>query len=182
MDLSENGQLRRLCTSVGKVVGTSISGESGEVEARAFHIERSGKPHVVVAGSTSSTLIVGMLVEAEGAASGMAAARVLVNERSDALRSGHIVTLPAGATGSRSVRGSTGAFAVIPAAEAGLPQAIDLLLVHAFPPLCEWEKASIDEVRSEVPDLVSRFKPPKPRLGTASAPRKPTPTSKTVVR
>lgn len=182
MDVSENGQLRRLATSIGNVIGTSTSGEAGEVEARAFHIERAGLPDVVIAGSAGSTMILGLLVDKESAHSGMAAARVLVNERSDVLRPGRVVTLPAGAPGARSVRGSTGAFAVVPSSAAGLPKAVDLLAVHAFPPLSEWEKATLEEVQSAVPDLVSRFRPPKSRVAKAAAAKKAPTATKTVVR
>lgn len=182
MDVSENGQLRRLATGIGKVVDTTTSGEAGEVEARAFLVERAGKPDVVIAGSAGSTVVLGLLVDKESAPSGMAAARVLVNERSDVLRPGRVVTLPAGAPGARSVRGSTGAFAVVPSSAAGLPSSVDLLAVHAYPPLSEWEKATLDEVQSAVPDLVSRFRPPKSRGAKSAPPKKAPAATKTVVR
>lgn len=182
MDVSENGQLRRLAATLGKIVGTSISGERGDIEARAFHVERTGQPDVVIAGSAASTVVLGLLVESDGAPSGMAAARVLVHERSDVLRPGRVVTLPAGAPGTRSVRGSTGSFAVVPSAAAGLPSSVDLLAVHAFPPLSEWEQATLDEVQSAIPDLVSRFRPPKPRGAKAMPVKKSAPSTKTVVR
>lgn len=182
MDVSENGQLRRLATGIGKVVDTTTSGEAGEVEARAFLVERPGKPDVVIAGSAGSTVVLGLLVDKESAPSGMAAARVLVNERSDVLRPGRVVTLPAGAPGARSVRGSTGAFAVVPSSAAGLPSSVDLLAVHAYPPLSEWEKATLDEVQSAVPDLVSRFRPPKSRGAKSAPPKKAPAATKTVVR
>ncbi len=182
MDVSENGQLRRLASSIGKIVETSTSGDAGEVDARAFLIERTGKPNVVLAGSAASTVVLALLVDGESASSGMAAARVLVHERGDVLRAGRVVSLPAGAPGTRSVRGSTGSFAVVPSSAASLPAAVDLLAVHAYPPLSEWEAATLDEVQSAIPDLVSRFRPPKPRGGKTTPPKKPPSVARTVVR
>lgn len=182
MDVSENGQLRRIASALGNIVGTSTSGEGGDVDARAFHVERKGQPDVVVAGSAAHTVVLGMLAEAASATTAMAAARVLVHERGDVLRPGRVVTLPAGAPGARSVRGSTGAFAVVPTAAAGLPSSVDLLAVHAPPPLSEWEKATLDEVREAVPDLVSRFRPPKARASKTGMMPKAAPLKTTVVR
>lgn len=167
MDTGESGELARLAKTLGDVLATSVTDDSGEVDARAFHIERKGKPDLVIAGSTASSLVVGLLVPRDSALIGMAAARVLVNDRSDQLKAGKIVSLPAGAQGSRSVRGSTGTFAMIGASQAGLHRGVDLLAVHAYPPLSEWEEATGDEVKSAVPDLVSRFRPTKSRAKTA---------------
>lgn len=163
MDTGETGELARLARTLGEVLGTSVTDDSGEVEARAFHIERKGKPDLVIAGSVTSSRVIALLVPRESATVGMAAARVLANERGDQLKAGKIVSLPAGAQGSRSVRGSTGTFAMVAASQAGLHRGVDLLAVHAYPPLSEWEEATSDEVKSAVPDLVSRFRPTKSR-------------------
>lgn len=183
MDVHENGQLRRIASSLGTIVETTVSGEGGEVDARAFHVERKGKPHVVVAGSVSSTVVLAMLVEAEHAATAMAAARVLVAFRGDVLKPGKVVSLPAGAAGARSVRGSTGAFAILSASSANLPSGIDRLAVHALEPISEWEEATLEEVQAQDPDLLSRFRAPKPRGAKSSFLAKPPPsTQKKVVR
>lgn len=181
MDVHENGQLRRIASSLGTIVESTVSGEAGEIDARAFHVERKGKPHVVVAASVSSTVVLAMLVEAEHAATAMAAARVLVTFRGDVLRPGKVVSLPAGAPGARSVRGSTGAFAILAASSAELPSTIDRLAVHAQAPISEWEEATLEEVQGQDPDLVSRFKAPKPRGAKASFLAKPPPSAQTKV-
>jgi hypothetical protein len=182
MDLGETGELARLAKTLGDVIGTSVTDDSGDVEARAFHIERKGKPDLVIAGSVASSLVVGLLVPRESATVGMAAARVLTNERGSQLKAGKVVSLPAGAQGSRSVRGSTGTFAMISASQAGLHRGVDLLAVHAYPPLSEWEEATSEEVKSAVPDLVSRFRPVKSR-SKSSPPRPAGPAkTKTVLR
>jgi hypothetical protein len=181
MDVAENGPLARIAKGLGEVVATSVTGEAGDVEARAFHVSRRGAPDVIVGGSAASTVVVALLVPTENAAVGMAAARVLATERGDQLRPGRVVTLPAGAAGARSVRGSTGAFACVPASAADLPKAVDILAVHAHPPLSEWEKATLDEVTSAVPDLVSRFRPPKSRAAK-KAPAGKSASARTVVR
>jgi hypothetical protein len=182
MDVSEQGQLRRIAAGLGTIIATSTSGEAGEVDARAFHVARAGQPHVVVAGSVASGVVLAMLTDTEGAASAMAAARVLVHERGDVVRPGLVVTLRAGASGARSVRGSTGAFAIVSAATAELPSSVDVLAVHAFPPLSEWERASLEEVQQVVPDLVSRFRPPKPRGAKAAPPKRVSSAPSTIVR
>ena len=112
MDTSETGELARLAKQLGDVLSTSVTDDTGDVEARAFHVQRPGKPDIVVAGSVASSKVVAMLVPSESATVGMAAVRVLANERGDQLKPGKIVSLPAGAQGSRSVRGSTGSFAM----------------------------------------------------------------------
>lgn len=187
MDIHEHGPLKQLASSLGRILDTSTSGEAGEVEARAFHIERAAKPDLVIAASVTSTDVVAMLVERDGAANAMAACRVLVQERGDALRPGRVVTLPAGAPGARSVRGSTGAFAIVDPSAAQLPSSVDVLAVHAQPPLSEWEEATREEVLDAVPDLISRFRAPKPRLGSKAAAKssllaKPPPARTTVMR
>jgi hypothetical protein len=187
MDTGETGELARLAKTLGDVIGTSVTDDSGEVEARAFHIQRPGKPDLVIAGSVASSLVVALLVPRESATVGMAAARVLANERGDQLKPGKIVSLPAGAQGSRSVRGSTGTFAIVGASHAGLHRGVDLLAVHAYPPLSEWEEATSDEVKSAVPDLVSRFRPVRsPARGGRSKSTPPKPAgpakAKTVLR
>jgi hypothetical protein len=179
VDVGEYGQLARIAKSLGDVKATSVSDDAGDVQARAFHVSRSGQPDLVVGASAASTVVVALLVPSENAAVGMAAARVLAHERGDMLRSGRVVTLPAGAPGTRSVRGSTGAFAIIPASVADLPKSIDVVAVHAQPPMSEWEKATLDEVKSAAPDFVSHFRAPKSRAkGSGAAPR---PTGKKTV-
>lgn len=181
MDISETGQLGRLAKGLGDVVDTSVTDEGGEVFARAFHVRRRGQPDLVVAGSTTSGVVVGLLTDGDGALVGMAAARVLAHVRGDELRAGRVVSIPAGAPGARSVRGSTGSFAIVPSSAGDLPRSIDVLAVHAPPPVSEWEKATLDEVRGAVPDLVSRFKKPKAR-GSAGPKKKAPAGKRTVVR
>lgn len=172
MDVSERGPLRRIASSLGEIVATTTSEEAGDVDARAFHVARPGGAHVVIGGSVTSSVVVAMLCEESGALSAMAAVRVLVLERGDLLTPERVVTLPAGARGARSVRGSTGAFAIVSASAAGLPETVDVVAVHAQPPVSEWEHATLDEVSAAYPGLISQFRPPKPR-GLAAAPKRP---------
>lgn len=161
MDVSDGGKLFKLAGSLGKVVGTSPLDEDLERLALALHVERAGASPIVVAGSANHDDVLALYPETETAIAAMAAARVLIHERAFDLRPGVVLTLVAGAAGSRSVRGGTGAFAIVDAKALGLPTWITAFAVSAPPPVCNWEKATLDEVKSVVPDLVSRF--PRPR-------------------
>src|SRR5688572_12986055 len=112
MDVADKGKLYNLAATIGPVVGAAPLDEDLERHALALHVERPGKPPLAVAASAYHDDVIGMFLDPDAAQAGMLAARVLVHERADDIKAGRVLTLVAGAPGSRSVRGGTGAYAL----------------------------------------------------------------------
>ena len=181
MDVSSEGKLVRLAKSLGKVVGEAPLEEDLERLALGVHVQRDGAPPLALAASAYHDGVVAMYLEPDTAVAAMSAARALVHDRADDLSAGRVLTLLAGAKGARSVRGGTGAYALVDPKAVELPTWVTVFAVGAPPPVCNWEKATLDEVRLYVPDFVTRF--PKPRKAKDASPSKPSSSGpRTVIR
>lgn len=183
MDINDRGAFERKVSEFGTISQRSVTEEAsgGDRLALGLYVDRGKAPGVAFGASVASSVVVAVLADSSQATTAMAAARVLAAERGDALRSGQVSTIPAGVPGSQSIRGSTGAFAIVPASEGELPKWVDHLAVHAPRPLCDWERATLDEVKGSVFDLVSRFALTKGQREKIAAKKKAS-ASRTVVR
>lgn len=183
MDVNDRGAFERKVSEFGAISGRSVTeeGPGGDRLALGLFVDRGKEPGVAFGASVASSVVVAVLADASQSTTAMAAARVLAAERGDALRAGLVATIPAGVPGSQSIRGSTGAFAIVSPSEVDLPKWVDHLAVHAPRPLCDWERATLDEVRGAVFDLVSRFALTKGQREKIAAQKKAS-ASRTVVR
>ncbi len=183
MDVNDRGAFERRVSEFGTISHRSVTEESqgGDRLALGLFVDRGAQPGVAFGASIASSVVVAVLADSGQAATAMAAARVLAAERGDALRAGLVATIPAGVPGSQSIRGSSGAFAIVSPAEVQLPKWVDHLAVHAPRPLCDWERATLDEVKGAVFDLVSRFALTKGQREKLAAKKKAS-AARTVVR
>ena len=182
MDVNDRGAFERKVSEFGPISSRSTTEEGpGDRVALGIFVERGAAAGVAFGASVASSVVVAELAEKSQAMTAMAVARVLATERGDDLRAGIVTSIPAGVPGSQSIRGSTGSFAIVPASEVELPSWVDHLAVHAPRPVCDWERATTEEVRGAVFDLVSRFALTKGQREKLSAQKKATAT-RTVVR